>query len=203
MDFPLPSLINGGGCSPATRDWRDISLVSGLVASTGNQSSQNPESSVLLFLGGKGQTQKQQAGAQGVKVAVPADDHGSRLPLVDRHPRHKPHAPSSDSPSAREEIPGPKAVGLPPHLAPRSTWSPAPSHTPAPLVPPLRCPSLCALPCPSPLRGRRQRKSPLSTATGAAQAAAESRSETAPGSRAPRQRTRSARCARTGMGRPG
>lgn len=141
--------------------------------------------------------------ARGEKVAMPANDHGSRLPLVDQHPHHNPHAPSSDPRSSREEIEVPLAVGCRPTL-PHTVPGAPPLHThPHPWSRPSRCHSLCALPCPSPLPGRRQRRSLISTATGAVQATAESGSESAAGSRAGTQRARSARCARAGMGRPG
>lgn len=72
-------------------------------------------------------------------MAVPANDHGSRLPLVDQHPHHNPHAPSTDPPSSQEEIGVPAAIGCRPTL-PHAVPGAPPLHTPAPLVPPLLLP---------------------------------------------------------------
>lgn len=163
------------------------------------------ESSMLLVLGGgKGLTEtNSKRDARGEKVAMPANYHGSRLPLVDQHPHHNPHALSSDPPSSQEEIAVPPAVGCHPTL-PLTVPGAPPLHThPHPWSRPSRCHSLCALPWPSLLPGRRRRRSLISTATRAVQATAESGSESAAGSRARTQRARSARCARAGMGRPG
>lgn len=193
-------LINGGGCSRCPETGGAPFQSRGLFASIGW-----PRRRIFcVALSGRRErtNRNSKQGARGEKVAVPANDHGSRLPSVDQHPHHKPYAPSSDPPSSREETSVPAAVGCRPTL-PRAVPEPRPSTHPHPWSRPSRCPSLCALPCPSPLPGLRQRRSLLSTATGTVQAATESGSESAPGRRARTQRARSARCARVGMGRPG
>lgn len=84
---------------------------------------------------------------------MPANDHGPRLPLVDQHPHHNPHAPSSDPPSSREEIAVPAAVGCRPTL-PHAVPGAPPLHThphppgPAPL------PAPPSAPCLAPVRSR-------------------------------------------------
>lgn len=184
-----------------SRDWRGTIPVWGLFASIGR-----PRRRIFcVALSGRRErtNRNSKQGARGEKVAVPANDHGSRLSSVDQHPHHKPFAPTSDPPSSREETSVPAAVGCRPTL-PRAVPEPRPStHTRTPGPAPLAAPP--SAPCPAPVRSRglRQRRSLISTATGTVQAATESGSESVPGRRAPTQRACSARCARVGMGRPG
>lgn len=87
------------------------------------------------------------------KVAVPADDHGSRLPLVDLQQHHSPNAPSSNWPSARKEITVPAAVGCRPtlpHVVPGAPPLHTHPHPPGP-APPAAPPSA---PCPAPVRSQ-------------------------------------------------
>lgn len=77
-----------------------------------------------------------------------ANDRASRLPLVDQHPHHNPHAPSSNPPSSGEEIAVLAAVRCRPTLSHAVPGAP-PLHThPHPWSRPLSLPlPLCpALP---------------------------------------------------------
>lgn len=70
-------------------------------------------------------------------MAVQADNHEFRLPIVDQHPHVNLNAPSSNLPSVRKEIAVPATVGCRPTL-PHVVPGAPPLHThPHPLVPPL------------------------------------------------------------------